>query len=587
MDAVQVVVELLQWAGDSHEVKNSTSQPRCAFGNDDVHTIPVPGAVLLISPLRSISALMNEAAASVLASGLCHPELEDLAAALAAPAADPAVDAGPIRPAFLGLIPTRSCNLTCVYCGFGAATAPDQRMRIDTAVAAVDWMAETMHRAGGSRLEVHFFGGEPLVAGEVVDAAVHRARLVAEQLDLVPRFELSTNGVCSASRARFLGDYFDAVVLSFDGPRELHDTLRPMRDRGSFDAVARTAQILAESVTELCLRTCVTQQSVAMLEETTQWFCTTFQPSVINLETLQPTPESVAAGLSPPDPYEFATHCIGALRVARAHGVDLVYSAAETGQPRNTFCPVGRDTVIVSPEGNLSSCYLLACDWQQRGLDLEVGRIDRDAKVWINELAIRHLRHFVAHKPVRCAGCFCRYWCAGGCHVNQSYPGCSEAFNAFCVQTRLITACMLLERLGASTTVDRLLADRNAMVALGGGGQGPPDPAEPIRAVLAQHQETMKVMDAGTSDNAPRAGPKVAPYAVTSRGVIVFKSGMHRVLGDAAAVLWDLLARGYTVERATGMIAAITRVGATRAERLVERCFNEWIEAGLMEGSDG
>lgn len=550
---------------------------------EGVHTLPVPGGVLITSPLRSVSALMNEAAASLLSRGASHPELDELAAALAAPGTPPCAHSGPIRPAFLGIVSTRSCNLSCVYCGFRAATAPPNQMRLDTAVAAVDWMAETVRRTGGNTLQVHFFGGEPLVAGEVIDAAVHRARLVAARLGLVPRFELSTNGVCSPSRAGFLGDYFDAVVLSFDGPQQVHDQLRPMGRRGSFDAVARTARILGESTTELCFRTCVTQQNVAMLEQTTRWFCETFNPSVINLETLQPTPESDAAGLAPPEPHEFAAHYLRALRVARDLGVELVYSAADTGQPRNTFCPVGRDTVIVSPDGTLSSCYLLAADWQRRGLDLVVGRIDHRGEVWIDDTAVQRLRTMVASKPPRCTGCFCRYWCAGGCHVNHSYPGCAGTFDAFCVQTRLVTVLILLERLGAHATVDRLLGDRDAMVALGGGEQ--------LSLATATTSDTLLPQPgAGQSEAAfepiPSGGADRASYAITLRGVIVFCEGIHRVLGEVEAALWDLLARGYPVGEATRLVAAIGRIDQARAERLVQRSLAEWVEAGLMERAD-
>ena len=57
----------------------------------------------------------------------------------------------------------------------------------------------------------------------------------------------------------------------------------------------------------------------------------------------------------------------------------------------------------------------------------------------------------------------CRWSCAGGCHVNQTYPGAAEAYNRFCVQTRIVTACLLLRSMGLESTVDELLADPEAM----------------------------------------------------------------------------------------------------------------------------
>lgn len=64
------------------------------------------------------------------------------------------------------------------------------------------------------------------------------------------------------------------------------------------------------------------------------------------------------------------------------------------------------------------------------------------------------------------------------------------------------------------------------------------------------------------------------------RGVIAFTDqGDHRVLEGAEAALWDLIRRGYGVESATRMIAAIDRMDD--ADRFVRRCLAEWREAGL------
>ena len=430
-----------------------------------VYALPVLDRWLVHAPLHGATALVNSAALARLrdrdngAPAGRVAELDDLLAR--EPQSEPRPHQGPLRPQFLGLIPTRACNLRCLYCGFGAAQAPCEQMDPRMAVAAVDWMADEVQREGGQTLDVHFFGGEPMAAPDVVEVAAHRTRAAAAERGLTPRLEAATNGVYSEDRARFLGDYFDWVVLSFDGPPDIHDRHRPAAGgRGSFEAVARTARILSRSPADFSLRICVSQHNVSRLAETARWFCDDFQPATIDIETLQPTPESEQAGLLPPDPYAFAANYWRAAREAERYGVRATYSAALTEAPRATFCPVGNDALIVSPDGRLSACYLPEGEWQARGLDLNLGRFD-DGAIRLEADCIERARSLPAAQP-RCQQCFCRWSCAGGCVVNHSYPGCPETYDGFCIQTRILTACSLL---GASLA-DDLLGDRAAMEAL-------------------------------------------------------------------------------------------------------------------------
>lgn len=435
-----------------------------------VFLVPFLDRWLVFAPLHRLAALVNEPAARALRSGQGlrgRDPLSELVDRLRRPPASvPRPPDGEVCPSFLGIMPTRGCNLACVYCSFGGPSADKVDMEPTIAVAAVDWMAERLVRAGRRDFQVHFFGGEPFTSPDVVDVVVHRVRRQAARYDLIPYLAASTNGVFSESRTEFVGDYFDGVVLSLDGPPEFHDRHRPgFQGRPSFEAVARTATQLGRGPVDLCLRACITDDSVDEMEAITRWMIESFRPAVVSLESLTPSALAVRAGLEVPDPYRFAIHCVGAYRLAARMGVRAVYCAAETERPRLSFCPVGTDAVIVSPEGRLSACYLLPEDWRARGLDMDVGRVAADSHVSIDTLALNRVRTVPLGKP-RCERCFCQWTCAGGCHVNQTPPGCSGRYTAFCIQTRLVTACLLLRDLGGEDLADELLADRRAMERL-------------------------------------------------------------------------------------------------------------------------
>ena len=169
--------------------------------------------------------------------------------------------------------------------------------------------------------------------------------------------------------------------------------------------------------------------------------------------------------MKPPDPYTFAVQCIRACRVVESYGMEAVYAAAILKDPRHSFCPAGKDTLIVSPDGRLSSCYLPKEEWLKQGLDLDVGRLERDGSMHVDMQSIEHLRRLVTQK-LRCERCFCRWTCAGGCHVNNTPPGSPLEYNDFCIQTRIITACKLLSELGFDDMVDALLETPSAMEKL-------------------------------------------------------------------------------------------------------------------------
>jgi len=327
---------------------------------------------------------------------------------------------------------------------------------------AIDWYLELV--AGGSATaQVHFFGGEPFCAPEVVEFAVHYARLKAAQVGCTVSFEVSTNGTLDEERCRWVADTLDSVLLSLDGPADIHDRQRARRGgQGSFEAVVRSARILSEGSAELSFRACVTAGSEERMPEIAAWFCQDFRPASVCFEPVVPTPPAEAAGLRPPDPWAFARGFVQASAVLASYGVEPVYAAADVGAIRNSFCPVARDAVIVWPGGMLSACYLAPEEWQHRGLDLELGEI-RDGRVSLRDEAVHAVRRLnVWNKPF-CQGCFIKWHCAGGCHVNHVLPGQAGDYGRLCIQARAIALCSLLQGMGQGNDIDALLADREVL----------------------------------------------------------------------------------------------------------------------------
>lgn len=440
------------------------------FSGGEVYALPVGELRLLFSPLTWSVAVVNRAAVT------------ELARLRAEPPSAPAGEVPRCRSLLelagtpghrwrgdsskLVIMPTRACNMRCVYCDFEAEHALARELDPRLACRVIEDYADRLQAENENMLRIHFFGGEALTALTCTETIVHYVRALCARRGLVPWFELTTNGFFAPGLLPFIGDYMDVVVVSLDGPASFHDGNRQQRNgRGTYETVASNVRQLAAYPVELCLRTCITDLSVSSMKEITEFFCSEFAFDVLSFEMLAENDCARVAGLHAPDPYRFAAGFLESERAGTRHGIQVVHGPSELTGPRISSCPLGQNTVMLSPDGRLSACYLNPEQWSVRGLDLEIGRIDAMTGVTYFAGQREQIASLLLDKP-RCERCFCRFTCAGGCHVNQTPPGCSLAYDERCTAIRLITACRFLRRAGCDDQADHLIRQTSAMEAL-------------------------------------------------------------------------------------------------------------------------
>jgi uncharacterized protein len=140
------------------------------------------------------------------------------------------------------------CNLSCTYCYKEDLARPKAGRKMDfpTAARSVDLLLEAA--AARDRINIVFFGGEPLtnvpLIRDVTSYAQARALAAGKEVD----FSLTTNATLLTPA---LIEYFDAhrfgISVSMDGPKELHDRHRKsVGGRGTYEVVARKVGLLLE-----------------------------------------------------------------------------------------------------------------------------------------------------------------------------------------------------------------------------------------------------------------------------------------------------------------------------------------------------
>lgn len=140
----------------------------------------------------------------------------------------------------LCIAPTYACNLACPYCYEEGRDAPAKPMPREVQDRIAAFAKSEYEHAPYERLEIQWYGGEPMLHPDVVATISEQLMAFCEDRGI----GLSANMVSNASRitaedAAMLNrsNVLD-VLVTVDGTEELHNERRPMRDGGnSYEAV--------------------------------------------------------------------------------------------------------------------------------------------------------------------------------------------------------------------------------------------------------------------------------------------------------------------------------------------------------------
>jgi uncharacterized protein len=336
--------------------------------------------------------------------------------------------APPVRA--LSLAVAQKCNLGCTYCyaqqgEFGGAA---KNMAMETADRAVDFLV-----AGappGSRLNLAFLGGEPLVNRPVVQRTTRRAAGLARLRDLMITFSLTTNGtLLTEADASFFEEYGFAVTVSLDGSREAHDALRPFKNgKGSFDRIMSNVQPLLsrQRRMQVSARVTVTPTNVTLRSTLDQLIAAGFH--TVGFSPMLSSPngsgEMEAADLEMmlgqmiECGREFERRSLAGQRYPFANMLNALREI-ERGTHRPYPCGAGAGYLGVSADGELAACHRFVGDANGSMGTLATGIDLKRRSDW---LADRHV-----HRQQPCSECWARYLCGGGCHhevIRRGRPAC-------------------------------------------------------------------------------------------------------------------------------------------------------------------
>ena len=140
------------------------------------------------------------------------------------------------------------CNLGCTYCYKEDLQTPSrgEKMDFDVATRSIELLLK--EGAKRERINVVFFGGEPLsnmpLIKQVVDYTERRCAEENKKVD----FSLTTNAtLLKEDTVDWLNAHRFGIAISMDGPQAIHDKHRlTVGGRGTYDIVAKKSRMLLE-----------------------------------------------------------------------------------------------------------------------------------------------------------------------------------------------------------------------------------------------------------------------------------------------------------------------------------------------------
>jgi uncharacterized protein len=308
---------------------------------------------------------------------------------------------------------THQCNLACRYCYSGRPSNRD--MSLETARKCVDFSFAMTEPE--QRIDFGFFGGEPLLCFELMQAVTAYIRQQERGNGHAVALSVTTNGTRLTERMLdFLQQERVTVCVSIDGPARIHDQNRVYRDgRGSFADVQRNLQAALERLGKVQVNAVYGPETAVLLPETVSFLLAQRVPIVhLNPDIGATWTEDAVAAL--PAAYAgVADQYVESYQRGQEVAINLLDSKMllflKGGYSAADRCAMGEREWGFAPSGNIYPCERLI--GEDEALDLCLGSVHTG----LDRARQRRLIACRGNRNPECVDCvlqkYCMNWC--GC----------------------------------------------------------------------------------------------------------------------------------------------------------------------------
>lgn len=307
---------------------------------------------------------------------------------------------------------TENCNMKCSYCYVDCKKKYAQ-MAFEVAEKAIREYLRIL-KERGAKGNITFFGGEPLLNWNTVKKSILLIKELDPQGRWIQDVHLVSNGtLLDETQAGFLKKTGTGISISYDGPEEIHDKVRLLRNgTGTHKAVLKSLDILKSADSKPTSLVCtIGNHNIDALNEVVRFAGE--KGIFLNMNDAFAEPRKNVYNL--PE-RKLADNLFAASQLANEQGVQLdgtwnwPYSRMQSENHRPSHCVASGGEISVNYEGVIKPCP---------GFTEIYGTIDDLDTALHSETYQRFSKRVVTNLP-DCSGCDIEGLCGGGCMLNAS-----------------------------------------------------------------------------------------------------------------------------------------------------------------------
>jgi len=205
------------------------------------------------------------------------------------------------------------------------------------------------------------------------------------------------------------------------------------------------------------IRMTVTDHSIGKLAEGIESLCKETNCRSFQVEPAFAEGRASRDSTALSDYKRFSSAFLQAHDIAAEHSRHLYYSGARPWLITNRFCESPYNSLVVTPEGKITSCFEVVNGGHPLSRLFFHGKVTDTAQISQNAEARHHLLDKIGNRRNQCRDCFCFWHCAGDCpaKVLTSVSATPPNHSTRCRLNRTITRELIARYMAAGRGIWR------------------------------------------------------------------------------------------------------------------------------------